>query len=165
MLLDTNATSAIGENDDAIMCILADAESIMLPFASVAEFRFRPLGSSRPEPGLLLFERLAESAGACVPDAETLAHYAWISDHLKRKGRPIPHNDIWIAALARQHSLEIFSRDTHFDHSAGLVRIAWEPPLCHGKTRLRTPEFVVPFDHGGHRRIHGAGAFCLHVGA
>jgi tRNA(fMet)-specific endonuclease VapC len=125
MLLDTNAISAIGEKDDAIMGILAEAEAIMLPFAAVAEFRFGLLGSTRPESGLLLLERLAESAGICFPDAETLAHYAWISDHLKRKGRPIPHNDIWIAALARQHSLEILSSDTDFDHIAGIVRVAW----------------------------------------
>ena len=125
MLLDTNAISAIGEKNAAIMGILAEAESITLPFAAVAEFRYGLLGSARPEHGQLLLERLAESTGVCFPDAETLAHYAWISDHLKRKGRPIPHNDIWIAALARQHSLEILSRDTHFDHIDGIVRIDW----------------------------------------
>lgn len=125
MLLDTNAISAIGEKDGAIMDILAKAESIVLPFAAVAEFRYGLLGSKRPGPGLLLLERLSESAGICFPDPETIVHYAWISDHLKRKGRPIPHNDIWIAALARQHSLEILSRDTHFDSIEGISRIGW----------------------------------------
>jgi len=60
MLLDTNAISAIGEKDEAIMGILAEAEAIMLPFAAIAEFRFGLLGSTRPEPGLLSLERLAE---------------------------------------------------------------------------------------------------------
>jgi len=45
MLLDTNAISAIGEKDEAIMGILAEAEAIMLPFAAIAEFRFGLLGS------------------------------------------------------------------------------------------------------------------------
>jgi len=37
----------------------------------------------------------------------------------------IPTNDLWIAALARQHQLQILSRDTHFDFIEGIVRIGW----------------------------------------
>jgi tRNA(fMet)-specific endonuclease VapC len=125
MLLDTNAISAIGEKDGGILRILAAADAVALPFIAVAEFRYGLLGSSRPECGLLLLERLTESAGVCFPDAETLGHYAWISDHLRRKGRPIPHNDIWIAALARQHSMQILSRDNHFDSIQGIRRVGW----------------------------------------
>lgn len=125
MLLDTNAISAIGEKDGAILKIIAGADVLALPFVSVAEFRYGLLGSSRPESGLLLLERLTESAGVCFPDSETIGHYAWISDHLKRKGRPIPHNDIWIAALARQHSMEVLSHDIHFDSIQGIRRVSW----------------------------------------
>jgi predicted nucleic acid-binding protein len=34
-------------------------------------------------------------------------------------------NDLWIAAIARQHKLAVISRDAHFDHVAGLIRIGW----------------------------------------
>ena len=44
---------------------------------------------------------------------------------LKRKGRPIPTNDIWIAALCRQHSLPLLSRDRHFDLVPGIRRVGW----------------------------------------
>lgn len=54
---------------------------------------------------------------------ETAAVYADIRAELKRTGTPIPSNDVWIAAVARQVSLPILSNDTHFDVVAGLGRI------------------------------------------
>ncbi len=49
---------------------------------------------------------------------------------LRAQGTPIPENDIWIAALARQHTLRLVSRDTHFDGVPGLDVVRWEdlPP-------------------------------------
>jgi predicted nucleic acid-binding protein len=44
---------------------------------------------------------------------------------LKRAGTPIPSNDVWIAALCRQHSLPVVSRDRHFDAVPGLKRLHW----------------------------------------
>jgi predicted nucleic acid-binding protein len=41
-------------------------------------------------------------------------------------GRPIPTNDVWIAALARQHQLAIVSRDRHFHGIKGLRAVAWQ---------------------------------------
>jgi tRNA(fMet)-specific endonuclease VapC len=38
---------------------------------------------------------------------------------------PIPANDTWIAALARQHGLPVLSNDAHFDVVAGIQRIAF----------------------------------------
>ncbi|MCI0331669.1 MAG: hypothetical protein L0228_00410 [Planctomycetes bacterium] len=51
--------------------------------------------------------------------------YAAIRHGLTRKGRPIPENDLWIAALARQHALDILSQDSHFDQVEGIRRISW----------------------------------------
>lgn len=56
---------------------------------------------------------------------ETSVFYAEIRTDLKRQGRPIPENDLWIAALARQHGLAVLSRDAHFDAVAGLTRLSW----------------------------------------
>ncbi len=58
-------------------------------------------------------------------DNETSGHYADIRDELKRSGRPIPANDLWIAALTRQHVLPLLSRDQHFEFVPGLKRIGW----------------------------------------
>jgi predicted nucleic acid-binding protein len=58
-------------------------------------------------------------------DEETAGHYAEVREELKSKGHPIPANDLWIAALARQHRLPVLSRDEHFDFVPGLKRIDW----------------------------------------
>jgi tRNA(fMet)-specific endonuclease VapC len=56
---------------------------------------------------------------------ETAIHYANIRQQLKRNGTPLPANDVWIAALARQHDLPILSRDVHFDVVTGVTRLSW----------------------------------------
>jgi len=58
-------------------------------------------------------------------DAETARRYAKVRDELRRQGTPIPENDVWIAALARQHELPVVTRDEHFDQVPGLGRRAW----------------------------------------
>ena len=50
---------------------------------------------------------------------------ASIRGELKRGGRPIPGNDVWIAALARQHSMPVLSREEHFDYVPHVKRIDW----------------------------------------
>jgi len=49
-----------------------------------------------------------------VMDRETAERYAVIRDHLRRAGKPVPVNDLWIAATAFQHSLRLLTRDDHF---------------------------------------------------
>ena len=58
-------------------------------------------------------------------DDDTTHSYAAIGLELKKKGKPIPANDLWIAALCRQYSLPLLSRDRHFDFVSGLRRIDW----------------------------------------
>jgi len=61
---------------------------------------------------------------ACVDEA-TAVEYATIRGELKRAGNPIPANDAWIAALARQHAMPVISRDEHFDFVPKLDRLSW----------------------------------------
>ena len=83
------------------------------------------LGLKRRKKLELGFER-SESQSIILPsDRATADMYAAIRHGLKLRGRPIPENDLWIAALARQHSLEIVSRDPHFDQVEGIRRISW----------------------------------------
>jgi predicted nucleic acid-binding protein len=53
----------------------------------------------------------------------TAKAYAGIRLELKRKATPIPANDVWIAAFARQHSLPVKSNDGHFDVVSNIKRI------------------------------------------
>lgn len=54
-------------------------------------------------------------------DEGTAAYYATIYRNLRQKGRPIPTNDMWIAASALQHGYALFSYDGHFESIDGLL--------------------------------------------
>ena len=58
-------------------------------------------------------------------DAETARNYGELKDSLRQQGRPIPENDLWIAALAIQHKLILVSRDAHFADIARLDVESW----------------------------------------
>lgn len=58
-------------------------------------------------------------------DEGTTHHYATVAVELRRVGKPIPTNDLWIAALCRQHVLPVLSRDKHFDLVSGIRRLNW----------------------------------------
>ena len=51
--------------------------------------------------------------------------YADIRLELRQRGSLIPPNDVWIAALARQHALPVLSNDGHFDAVDRIQRIAF----------------------------------------
>jgi tRNA(fMet)-specific endonuclease VapC len=125
MILDTNALSAAADNDPDVIAVLARAESMALPVIVLGEYRYG-IAQSRNRAG---YENwLAELLADCLVldiNELTTRYYADIKVELKRTGRPIPANDLWIAALCRQHSLPLLSRDRHFDLILGNKRIDW----------------------------------------
>ena len=54
----------------------------------------------------------------------TADRYSRIAASLRAKGRPIPTNDIWVAAHAMETGADLISADGHFEHVDG---IAWVP--------------------------------------
>ena len=53
-------------------------------------------------------------------DERTADFFALVFNNLKQSGKPIPVNDIWIAASAMQHGRTLMTLDRHFKHIAGL---------------------------------------------
>lgn len=125
MILDTNAVSAILAGDASIAAKLPPDQRQHLPVVVIGEYQFGMLGSKRRKKLEAAFERLESQSIVLLCDRATADMYAAIRHGLTLRGRPIPENDLWIAALARQHSLEIVSRDPHFDHVEGVQRISW----------------------------------------
>jgi tRNA(fMet)-specific endonuclease VapC len=73
-------------------------------------------------------ERVAAFAAAAAVlscDAATAALCGELKAQLRAQGTPIPENDLWIAALARQHELTLVSRDAHFGAVRGLAVVSW----------------------------------------
>ena len=58
-------------------------------------------------------------------DRATARLYGEVKESLRRKGTPIPENDIWIAAIARQHDLPLVARDAHFQQVDDLRIEEW----------------------------------------
>lgn len=96
-----------------------------LPVIVLGEYRFGIRQSRRREYYEAWLEVLIAQCDVLSVEETTTRHYASVRAELKRKGRPIPANGIWIAALARQHQIPILSRDQHFDHISDVRRIAW----------------------------------------
>ena len=125
MILDTNGLSAAADGDEATRLILSAASQLVLPVIVLGEYRF---GIRQSRHRARYNEWLRQLIPACrvlLVDEETAGRYAEIRTELKVKGRPIPANDLWIAALTRQHALPLLSRDQHFDAVRGLKRISW----------------------------------------
>ena len=125
MILDTNALSAWAEGRPAVEDFLRSADRLVVPSIVLGEYYFGIRQSrhrNRYEDWLRRYLPLAEIATVTHATADA---YAAIRLELKRSGKPLPSNDVWIAALARQHVLPVLSNDTHFDMVAHLERIAF----------------------------------------
>jgi tRNA(fMet)-specific endonuclease VapC len=125
MILDTNALSAAADDHPSVISILANANEVALPVVVLGEYRY---GISQSRNRIQYANWLESLVADCIVldiNEETTQHYAAINLELRRIGKPIPTNDLWIAALGRQHRLAILSRDRHFDVIPGNRRIDW----------------------------------------
>jgi len=125
LILDTNALSAVADGEPQAMDVVAGADRIAVPAVVLGEYR---LGIAQSRHRASYESWLREWIAAVMVldiDDRTTHSYSAIGLELKRKGKPIPTNDLWIAALCRQHSLPLLSRDRHFDLVAGLRRFGW----------------------------------------
>ncbi len=125
MILDTNALSAAADDDPGMIALLARAEQVAIPVIVLGEYR-HGIAQSRNRTAYesWLSGLLKDCLVLDIQESTTL-YYAELVLELKRKGKPIPTPDLWIAALCRQHSLPLLSRDQHFDVVAGSKRIGW----------------------------------------
>jgi predicted nucleic acid-binding protein len=125
MIVDTNALSAAADADSAVLAILARAEQMAIPVIVLGEYRYGIAQSRKRASYENWLTGLLRDSLVLDVNEPTTQHYAQIVLELKRLGKPIPTNDLWIAALCRQHSFPLLSRDRHFDWVAGTKRVDW----------------------------------------
>ena len=118
VILDTSAVIRLFRgNSREISRAVMGATRIVIPLAAYAELAvgFELDGASSKNEAELLEELLA-TPGASVhkPDERTARFYAKIFAQVKRRGRMIPTNDIWIAAEAMDIGGVLYSSDKHF---------------------------------------------------
>lgn len=125
MILDTNALSALADGDPALKPVVMQASQVAIPVIALGEYRYGILHSrDQARYERWLAEYLRHFRILEIDETTTVA-YSLIRSELRKAGTPIPSNDTWIAALGRQHSLAILSRDHHFDLVHGSNRVNW----------------------------------------
>ncbi len=114
VLLDTNIVIALFAGEPEVLENLRRQDAAFLCVPVIGELRYGALASSRVEHNLARLDTFSRAAKILPCDLETAAFYARVKHGLRKKGRPIPENDVWIAAVACQHQLQLITRDSHF---------------------------------------------------
>lgn len=125
VLADTNVIIALFAGDPAVVDRLQQQAAVFVCTPVLGELRYGVLASSRVEQNTARLDAFARAAVVLPCDSGTAAAYAEVKHQLRRKGRPIPENDVWIAALARQHALTLATRDAHFQAIDDLALELW----------------------------------------
>jgi tRNA(fMet)-specific endonuclease VapC len=124
MLLDSDVVIAAFRQDPGAQKALRDATRVLIPVIVLGELLAGARKGGQVERETRRIDDLIAAGQVLGCDLETAHHYAAVRDELRLQGRPIPDNDVWIAALARQHGLTLASRDNHF---AGIEGLRVEP--------------------------------------
>ena len=125
LILDTNALSAFADEDPGIEAPLSAAGFLAIPVITLGEYRYGIAQSRHREAYEAWLTGLLAECRVIEITEPTTKFYAGLQDELREADRPIPANDIWIAALCRQHQLPLLSKDHHFDFVRGIHRIEW----------------------------------------
>lgn len=125
LLLDTNAAIARINGNTDILKILESAATIAIPIIVVGELLYGAENSGRVVENRKQVENFTLGRTILLCDLETARWYARIAQKLKTKGHPIPHNDMWIAALGLQYSLTLLTKDSDFNAVDGLTALGW----------------------------------------
>jgi len=114
-LLDTNIIIDLFNGDAAVTKKIITADEVFVPNIVIGELYYGSYGSKKTKSNLKRLEEFIVSTTVINTSIETAKIYGHIKNELKKKGAPIPENDIWIAALAKQYSLKLLTRDRHFE--------------------------------------------------
>ncbi|HOO72239.1 MAG TPA: type II toxin-antitoxin system VapC family toxin [Spirochaetota bacterium] len=119
-LLDTNIIIALFNNDREVIKKLTTAKEIFICNTVIGELYYGIHNSLRKNENKKRLEEFIACSSILENNIETAKIYGSLKSELKKKGKPIPENDIWVAALAIQYGLQLITRDKHFKEIKGL---------------------------------------------
>ncbi len=130
LALDTNAYRALGEGDPRLAEDMRLAEAVGLPIVVLGELWFGFVNGSKLRQNTETLERFLATPRVRILqlDEQTTRIFGEIATLLRQAGIAIQQNDIWIAALCKQHSFTLATRDQGFRHVLGLEVIEVAPP-------------------------------------
>ena len=128
VVLDTNAYSRLAGGDESVLEILGEAEIVYLSVFVLGELYAGFKGGQRERKNreLLRAFMAAPPVKLLFATDATAEIFAGVKDSLKRRGKPLPMNDVWIAAHALEAAATLITFDAHFEQVEGLQR--WPRP-------------------------------------
>ena len=123
-LWDTNIVIAFYDQDPQVLGKIK-TNKIFIPAIVIGELWFGAEKSSKKLSNQKQIKALIDEVAILPVTEETSKHYGQIKNKLKQKGKPIPENDIWIAALAMEYDILLVTRDQHFSNIEGIKIEAW----------------------------------------
>lgn len=122
VVIDSNAYSDFRRGKVKAREVIEEAEMIILPVIVMGELLAGFASGQREEVNVKLLNQFLELSKVIFMETNlvTAQHYAQIYLQLRKAGTPIPTNDMWIAALAKQLGTGVFTYDKHFDKVEGI---------------------------------------------
>ena len=124
-LLDTNIIIALFADEVAVKSNLAQADEVFISSIAIGELCYGVRKSRRSKENLERIDELVATTAVLGCNIQTARYYGEVKNKLRLKGRPLPENDIWIAALALQYNLTLVTRDAHFKEIENLQTVTW----------------------------------------
>lgn len=122
LALDTNAYKALSEGDPRLAEDIRRAEIVGLPIIVVGELWFGFINGSKLRQNTETLERFLATSRVQILhlSEQTTRIFGEIATLLRGSGIAIQQNDIWIAALCKQHGFALATGDQGFQHVLGL---------------------------------------------
>ena len=116
ILLDTSAYPELLRGHPGIVEIVRDSETVGVPAIVLGELYSGFRAGNRWAENIAQLTRFLGKPSVRILNVtgETALRYAEVDVYLRKKGRPIPRNDVWIAAVALEHGLQLITLDIHF---------------------------------------------------
>jgi len=131
VLLDTTiVVDHLRGKSPSIVERFKETATLYLPVIALGELLYGAYKSTFTRRSLSQIEDFGRLCAILGIDARTAGYYGQINSDLGRVGKLIPQNDIWIAAIALQHSLPLATRDQHFSFVPGLTLLDWYFARC-----------------------------------
>ncbi|MDE2823535.1 MAG: type II toxin-antitoxin system VapC family toxin [Chloroflexota bacterium] len=124
-LLDTNAYSLLMRGHEQVAEIVRTAEELLFSAVVVGELLYGFRRGTRFEQNAADLRSVLNSPYSTFVEVTSVTadRYSRTAAALRAKGRPLPTNDVWIAAHAMETGADLISGDSHFEHVDGIVWI------------------------------------------
>jgi len=120
-LLDTNIIIDLFRGDSKAIALVNQIEVIYVPVIVIGELYFGANRSNQLQKRTSEIEQLEKMVTILEISRTTAQIYGRIKEQLLVKGKPIPENDIWIAAIAAENEMVLITRDGHFEQVDGIM--------------------------------------------